>query len=278
MNKANDESRKHKVHPRKVKLLFKYGSDERVAISFQERSNGDVMVFYASEPDIRDSKTVSGLRVLRNVKYSVHKTLKNPDINVIKFSRDYMEGPPDTGVMHTSCIKKRFNFAPIFTRMFPNLSDSRFKVTQTKGIEFISIGNFYPAQGTAVSMVLVGHPEVNYKLPFERQSQIEICFSNFKFLVVTRLLPFSSPTTGSLLSFSTRDHKTSGGHIDWAKSLTLNQGGNPARMQELIDLNCDNFCNYLAGNYIPPDRAYVTFPKDPSGSLVEHRSDPTKKS
>jgi hypothetical protein len=141
--------------------------------------------------------TGTGGKILEQ-RYSIHLSPKSPDFNVIKQTLAIEhEEEPLTSVALTDAFKKKTGFAPVYSRLCPNLSLDKY--TSDSDAPHVILGSYDPGTETFVHGVFVGNAGVSFpKEGAGTVSVIEHDFSRFRVIVVADPIPMSSHHHGFL--------------------------------------------------------------------------------
>jgi hypothetical protein len=129
-------------------------------------------------------------------RYSIHLSPKSPDFNAIKqtFVTEHEE---ITAVALTDAFKKQTGFAPVYSRLCPNLSLDRY--TSDTDAPQVVLGAHDPIVETFVYGVFIGNPGVSLaREGAGTVSVIEHDFSRFRVIVLADPIPMSSYHNGFL--------------------------------------------------------------------------------
>jgi hypothetical protein len=191
--------------------------------------------------------TGTGGKILEQ-RYSIHLSPKSPDFNVIK-QTFVTEHELLTSVALTDAFKKNTGFAPIYSRLCPNLSLDKY--TSDSDAPRVILGSYDPGTETFVHGVFVGNAGVSF--PREGAgtvSVIEHDFSRFRVIVVADPFPMSSYNKGFL-----------------THHLTLNPERGPEAEQQFRK-------NTMKGQSAPS--CFVTFQYDRAGLAARILDDKLK--
>ncbi|MBU3889474.1 hypothetical protein FM996_05400 [Methylosinus sporium] len=221
-----------------------------------EQRSGDVIINVKCAPlHFNSSADLIGTTTSEN-RFSLHRSNDSKDgLNKIKQTKSLVNGEKIETHCVTNCIKKNINFCPIFSRMMPDMSADCFIPSKRRATE-IYIGEYNPILQTLVFSNFVSSPAVRFFRPDARDDLNfkQIDFMHFSVTTIWKLINYRSPDKGVLTPIATMRPEKFGGHLFYAPSLTVQQGGDITRITEYFDFHVGEFINHLTGRSILTNR------------------------
>jgi len=190
----------------------------KTLLSVAVRKNGDLVMDLKSADkytDIDIHKDQPGFTELHNKtvlnqKYSVHTSNKSKtNINVIKQTFLFEDGTEHVFNYHfTKALKQTNLFAPIYMRLFPNLSAEKYDTPEDDGTN-ISIGKFDTKKFTLFGGVFIAHKSRFFEM--YRNCKFGICqvvAGDYRVVLLYSFSPFPAFDHGYLHHFTTFDEKS----------------------------------------------------------------------
>ena len=172
-----------------------------------ERSNQAANLFIGMMPGIGYQETLEGeRREVHARKYSIHPSPRNPDINTIKETIEFLKSPPLTHSHATTAIKKKRQFAPVFIRAYPHLREERYQERPHKRKKIVNLGAFNPDTTTLVLGLFVGPPamdEIACDLTQVRATTIH--FQHYTVRLMSSVLAIKSTKMAPSIHFAALD-------------------------------------------------------------------------
>lgn len=190
----------------KVRVTIDVGGVPRKLFSINENARGYLALGFQAA--LRE--TVTGGKIGQQ-KYSIHTSADSENFTDIHHTLITKDGrtveSPLGGHLLTDAIKLKTGYAPICSRVCPDLSGSRY-ISPVRG--FLSLGAYDPKNSTLCYVILVTYPEApTLRFPSDKDWQIiERTFQLFKIAVVHCLHQTPSTTEGGVLH-----HRTVAPHL-----------------------------------------------------------------